>query len=100
MTAAATMKKWNYIGCPSPVQGEWGSSLPLSVSVCIMAPLCNFLPLPVQGPGRESGPEQLGKEKEMRTLFLDPPAYDNFDGGARCRSPDPHPGWPVWKPTC
>src|SRR3989304_616868 len=35
----------------------------------------------------------------MRTLFLNPPAYDNFDGGAGSRYQATREGWSFWYPT-
>jgi len=35
----------------------------------------------------------------MRTLFLNPPAYDNFDGGAGSRYQATREVWSFWYPT-
>jgi hopanoid biosynthesis associated radical SAM protein HpnJ len=46
-----------------------------------------------------SADRQNGKEKGMRTLFLNPPAYDNFDGGAGSRYQATREVWSFWYPT-
>jgi hypothetical protein len=35
----------------------------------------------------------------MRTLFLNPPSYDDFDGGAGVALPGEARGWSFWYPT-
>src|SRR5712672_4789271 len=39
------------------------------------------------------------RRKMMRTLFLNPPSYDDFDGGAGARYQAKREVWSFWYPT-
>src|SRR5262249_11037443 len=56
-------------------------------------------PLTARSAGFRRDPACHFRRKMMRTLFLNPPSYDDFDGGAGARYQAKREVWSFWYPT-
>src|SRR6516164_1692357 len=66
---------------------------------CRAALLRRPLSVCIVGPDLSVGKVELTGMDVMKTLFLNPPSYDDFDGGAGSRYQATREVWSFWYPT-